>query len=99
LNEIKKFTTKKRGKITIQSRIRLDFEDYFLDLYALKKYKKYYNECNLVVENKRKNQVDEDIIILTEKYNVTKVADVRLLLMAQLLSTKEKNIILSDYLA
>lgn len=90
-------TTKTRIKITIHSGIRLNFEIYILDLYALKKYKQYYWQCIEIKEYKKINLVDRDIKILTEKYNITKVADVRLLLLAQLLPVKEKNKFLNEY--
>ncbi|RLD47230.1 MAG: hypothetical protein DRI86_00865 [Bacteroidetes bacterium] len=89
MEQIKKVT-----KITIQKRIRLNIENYFLDAYALKKYKKPYEDC---VDNGR-NKVLDDINKLTKDMDVTKIGEVRLLIISELLGGESKKKIRSKYI-
>lgn len=81
-NSLSKHLTKEQIKITIQNRIRLNIEIYFLDIYSLSKYKKHYVDV--------KEKVNKDIIALTKKHNIEKIGDVRFILMNELLEDKEK---------
>ncbi len=77
-------STKDRTKITIQKRIRLDIEVYFLDIYSMAKYGEFYQAPKI------KELVNSDIIELTKRHNITKIGDVRFILISSVVKNKKK---------
>lgn len=74
--------------VGIAKRINIKLEHFLLNTYSIKKYKTLYEES--------KTQVNKDIKLFSEKYQTTKVKDIKMLMMFELLDNKKDKQVLLE---
>lgn len=69
--------------VSLANRFNIKLDEFYLDAYALKKYKTTYEES--------KTKVNADIKKLSEDFKTIKVRDIKMLLISELLPRKESD--------
>ena len=75
--------------VALANRFNIKLEESLLDSYSLKKYNTLYEES--------KTDVNKDIKSLSEKYNTITVRDIKMLIIAEILPTKNKKQLLDKH--
>ena len=75
--------------VALANRFNIKLEESLLDSYSLKKYNTLYEES--------KTNVNKDIKSLSEKYNTITVRDIKMLIIAEMLPSKNKKQLLDKH--
>ena len=75
--------------VALANRFNIKLEESLLDSYSLKKYNTLYEES--------KTNVNRDIKSLSEKYSTITVRDIKMLIVAEMLPSKNKKQLLDKH--